>query len=394
MKKIFLTTLLLALALVAGLAVTQASATATATVNVSIGDLTSPLGATVTAPILIANVDNYGTGTINLEYNPSVVHVTDVTSGPQSTLAAPPNIDNTSGIVNISALNLAGISGDVIFANVTFKAVGSAGSSTSLNLRVITLYKLPDYLDIPVIIKNGSFSILSPPTPFFISGYVFYDNSTPCNNPFVNLTNLNTSKEWVAETYPGYNYYQLVLSNGIDINASEVLLFNFINPVRSHSNTTSHTVTLEEINLGGVFNFNASLNPNVFDTGPGSYPSIFGIHTGNFTPRRNITVHRIYTHPCAGTGGHSEGVIFYDGEDELINVSWNGYPGDYHNLTVSPPVMLSEGKEYGYEIKTGSYPQIVHSPGYENDCGIITCTEFIDANGKRYYDWIPAIKLF
>ena len=391
MKKIFLT-LLLALALVAGLAVTQASATATA--NVSISDLTSPPGAALTAPILITNVENYGTGTIKLEYNSSVVHVTDVTNGPQSTLAAPPNIDNTSGIVNISALNLAGISGDVIFANVTFKAVGSAGSSTSLNLSVITLYKLPDYEDIPVIIKNGSFSILSPPTPFFISGYVFYDNGTPCNDPFVNLTNLNTSKEWVAETSASSNYHQLVLANDIDINASEVLLFNFTNPARSHSNTTSHTVTLEEINLGGLFNFNTSLNPNVFDTGPGTYPSIFGVHTGNFTPKYDITVHQIYTYPCAGTGGHSERVILYDGENEIINVSWNGYQGDYHNLTVSLPVMLSEGKEYGYEIKTGSYPQIIHSPGYENNYGIITCTEFIDANGKRYCDWIPAIKLF
>lgn len=131
----------------------------------------------------------------------------------------------------------------------------------------------------------------------------------------------------------------------------------------------------------------------LFDTGPGTYPSIMGVHKGNFTPKCNIEVRQIYTYPCTGTGGHSERVIFYDGEEEIINVSWNGYQGDYHNITVLPPVILSENKEYGYKIITGSYPQIIHSPGYENDYGTITCTEFIDANGKRYNDWLPAIKL-
>ena len=132
----------------------------------------------------------------------------------------------------------------------------------------------------------------------------------------------------------------------------------------------------------------------IFDTGRGTYPSISGVHEGNFTPKCNIEVRKIYTYPCTGTGGHSERVIFYDGEDEIINESWNGYQGDYHNITVSPPVNLSRGKEYGYKIITGSYPQIIHSQSYDNENGTITCTEFIDANGKRYNDWIPAIKLF
>ena len=130
-----------------------------------------------------------------------------------------------------------------------------------------------------------------------------------------------------------------------------------------------------------------------FDTGPGTYPSIMGVHKGNFTPKCDIEVRQIYTYPCKGTGGHSERVIFYDGEDEIINVSWNGYQGDYHNTTVSPPVTLSAGKEYDYKIITGSYPQIIHNQTYANGCGTITCTEFKDANGKRYNDWIPAIIL-
>ncbi|MCD6455950.1 MAG: hypothetical protein J7K81_04070 [Methanophagales archaeon] len=47
-----------------------------------------------------------------------------------------------------------------------------------------------------------------------------------------------------------------------------------------------------------------------------------------------------------------------------------------------------------YSIKTGSYPQIIHEPRKNVTGGTITCDQFIDANGKIYTDWIPAIKFF
>jgi len=50
---------------------------------------------------------------------------------------------------------------------------------------------------------------------------------------------------------------------------------------------------------------------------------------------------------------------------------------------------------YSYVIRTGSYPQIIHAREYEaKEGGDITCTEFRDANGKVYEDWIPAIRLW
>ena len=81
--------------------ITQASAIAT----VSIGNLSSAYGETVTAPILISNVQNYGTGTISVTYDPSVVHVISVSSGPGSTVVAR-NADNATGIVTISAFTI------------------------------------------------------------------------------------------------------------------------------------------------------------------------------------------------------------------------------------------------------------------------------------------------
>ena len=40
------------------------------------------------------------------------------------------------------------------------------------------------------------------------------------------------------------------------------------------------------------------------------------------------------------------------------------------------------------------YPQIIHAPSWNATGGVITCTEFVDVNGKRHADWIPAIKLW
>lgn len=126
---------------------------------VTIGHFVSAPGEMITAPLLLADITNYGTGTITVRYDPSVFQVAGVASGPQSTVIAS-NTNNTIGFVTISAWNMAGASGDIIFANVTFKAVGTPGSSTPLNLTIITL-KDTSYATIPATVSNGSFSIES-----------------------------------------------------------------------------------------------------------------------------------------------------------------------------------------------------------------------------------------
>ena len=132
-----------------------------------------------------------------------------------------------------------------------------------------------------------------------------------------------------------------------------------------------------------------------FGTGEGTYPSIMGVHKGNFTAEHNITVHKMYTYPCIGTGGHSEYVAFYNATtgEEIANGTWKGYSGDYHYITFDIPFELKKNVTYKYEIRTGSYPQIHHRKYLQNSMGNITCSEFIDANGKKYEDWIPAIRL-
>ncbi len=52
-------------------------------------------------------------------------------------------------------------------------------------------------------------------------------------------------------------------------------------------------------------------------------------------------------------------------------------------------------KTYNYTIRTGPYPQIIHEQNYTTlDGSYIHCTEFTDANGKKYNNWIPAIRLW
>jgi hypothetical protein len=104
----------------------------------------------------------------------------------------------------------------------------------------------------------------------------------------------------------------------------------------------------------------------------------------------------MYTYPCAGTGGHSEYVAFFNvtTEEEIANGTWDGYAeGNYLYITFDPTFELKAGVTYKYEIRTGSYPQIHHRKYVQNSMGNITCSEFTDINGKKYDNRIPAIRL-
>jgi hypothetical protein len=144
-----------------------------------------------------------------------------------------------------------------------------------------------------------------------------------------------------------------------------------------------------------VLIINVTVSSNEFDTGEGTYPCISGTHYGKITPDQNITVNRIYTYSCAGTGGHSEYVkIWNETIGKCAVADWNGYQGDYHNRSFNTTLNLQKGIVYSYIIETGSYPQIIHAPYKHVNGGNVTCTRFEDANGKEYEDWIPAFRLW
>jgi hypothetical protein len=133
----------------------------------------------------------------------------------------------------------------------------------------------------------------------------------------------------------------------------------------------------------------ANAHTSVYTAAVGSYLGSSG------TQAETITIQKMYTYSCAGTGGHSEYVAFYaQNGTKLGEGSWNGYQDeDYPYITFDNPFTLEIGKTYDYTIKTGSYPQIIHGRSHTTDNGTITCTEFRDANGNKYNDYIPAIRL-
>jgi len=146
------------------------------------------------------------------------------------------------------------------------------------------------------------------------------------------------------------------------------------------TNTTNKAITIYPPTAG-------------FDTGPGSYPSISGTHNGKIKPNKTIIATKLYTYPCEGTGGHTEYARIWNATWEA-NATWEGYAGDWHNISFDKTVVLLAGETYNYTIRTGSYPQIHHTSALLTPYGWINCTEFTDANGKKYENWIPAIKLW
>lgn len=130
-----------------------------------------------------------------------------------------------------------------------------------------------------------------------------------------------------------------------------------------------------------------------FDTGPGTYPSIDGTHNGTIRPSSNLTMIQLYTHSCPSTGGHTEYVKIWTASEVIAERTWNGYIGDWHNLTFNNSFTLYANQTYNYTIRTGSYPQIIHAASHNATGGVITCTEFIEVNGRRYEKGIPAIRL-
>jgi hypothetical protein len=137
---------------------------AAAATSVSMDNVTVDQGKNVTVSIMLTGIANYGTGTINVEYDPYVAKVTDVVGNAKSSIVA--WNANNPGKVIISAWNIQGTSGDIAFADVTFKALGSNGSSTALTLKVDTLEDT-GYTEVTRDIKSGSLKISGTLSPDF-----------------------------------------------------------------------------------------------------------------------------------------------------------------------------------------------------------------------------------
>lgn len=198
---------------------TTVSATTEET-RISIPDIEIASGESKTVPIVIKSVTDIYRADIILVYDESIVHVTTI--GESKFDICYEIIDNPAGVIRIIAAQECsdGLNGDVKLANITFKAVGSAGESSTLNISVFQLRTITG-AKIPVETDNGIFTITrenvilidnievsqneSVTTPILINGtnvggVEIYLNYNP---KIVNITNITTGN------LGGYFYFDL-----------------------------------------------------------------------------------------------------------------------------------------------------------------------------------------
>jgi len=165
-------------------------------------------------------------------------------------------------------------------------------------------------------------------------------------------------------------------------------------------NIASHPAVADRTLIIGVDNIGvlAFRDPQFaeFDTGTPEhpYPSIPGTFYGTLTPAHDLLVNTMLTRACDGTGGHAEYVRIWNDTWTGATAQWNGYLGDWHAITFPEPFLLHKNEPYYYHIETGSYPQLHHKNALTVSDGVITCTNFTDANGVAHSGAIPAIRLY
>ena len=171
---------------------------------VSINNVSGEPGKDINATIMLNDVTNYGTGTIKVTYDPAIVQVTGVEGSIDSSVLTW-NADNNVGSVTISAWNSNVKSGDVVFADIKFFAIGNSGNSKPLTLDVTTLQDTSDN-EIPTNLDHGSLSITD--LSESVNGYrgdkplTIYSHETITGN----LTYSVGSSYYSGKLYPGNSY--------------------------------------------------------------------------------------------------------------------------------------------------------------------------------------------
>ena len=172
-------------------------------------------------------------------------------------------IDNTLGKIEYSEARTGvdcGVTDPGVLTTIEFE-VRCPGTDELRLSNVKLSYPNATYIS-EVAVNNATVAIAqsdpSLSTPFMVRGHVSYEDGSDCNDPAVTITNLNTSREWTAETNETSNYYQIMLASCDDVIAGEVLQFNAISPDGSQSSVTEHIVTQAEVDAGG-FEYNITL---------------------------------------------------------------------------------------------------------------------------------------
>ena len=197
-----------------------------------------------------------------LRFNNTLLNATSLVSGAFfsgfGTMTYGEGINNVAGTIDHgeAILGDGGVTDIGTLKTIAFEAIRPGVSN--LNFSVVTVINDTGATDVEIADGTVDTAQSQPPTSFLISGYISYADGSDCNDPAVNITNLNIGKEWTAETNETSNYYQIALLSCADVIAGEVLQFNTASPGERQSSVTEHTVTPAEVD-GGGFELNITL---------------------------------------------------------------------------------------------------------------------------------------
>ena len=119
----------------------------------------TPTNFTTTVNITAYNVTDLANFDIKIEYDPSVIIVTNASNNPVFGKSIY-NLENSSkGWIRIASLNTdSGVDGDVLLTTLSIKAIGESGETSYLNLTVNSFVNSHETV-IPVETVNGKFTI-------------------------------------------------------------------------------------------------------------------------------------------------------------------------------------------------------------------------------------------
>jgi len=307
-------------------------------------------------------------------------------------------IDNAGQIILVKCKNITVMNSELTNTDVGIELWQSdncliSNNNISNNIKGIDLY----YSNNNSISKNN----ISSNNWYSISPlYESNDNIIYLNN-FINntyntysydSTNIWNSTEPIIYTYRGSKFENYMGNywddyNGSDANGDGI-------------GETPYSIDSDKDNYPLIERFENYFVPTptpeqTFDTGrpENPYPSISGEFVGTIRTNTTIIATKLYTYACEGTGGHTEHALIWN-ETWCAEAKWEGYKEDWMNISFNRTVVLMPYETYNITIVTGSYPQIHHTPSLKTENGWINCTEFTDANGNKYEDWIPAIMLW